>query len=282
MKMLCSIDTVPNPTGVVALSPISEGQSLVVYPAAADKGELVIFDCLSVQTVGKIQPHNGPVSKLAINNDGTLLASSSVKGTVIRVTSLPQASKVWQFRRGAKYSTIHSLAFSQNSKFLALTCDTSTIHIFQITQSNEATQQLQPPQPPQPSTTQGNNNNNSTSTTGSMWSGWGSFVPGILNNIWETLPAMSYATGKLPSPGTTNLSSTASLVSTAANFVGLGPTSNQESICAFEDNTNLIILTSDAIYYKYKIPEATNVSTGLLLSLEKPLFTANNDVEIVK
>ena len=65
-----------------------------------EKGDVVLFDCnISMQTIKIIHAHNGPITKLQSNAEGSLFASCSSKGTVIRVHSLPDASKSFEFRR---------------------------------------------------------------------------------------------------------------------------------------------------------------------------------------
>ena len=75
---------------------------------------------------------------MAWNHDGSLLASASQKGTVIRVFRLPDVSKAHTFRRGTTTSTIHSLAFSPPNVKPALLCAASahgTVHLFALEES---------------------------------------------------------------------------------------------------------------------------------------------------
>ena len=50
----------------------------------------------------RIQRHPRPLASLALNSTGTLLATSSEKGTVIWVWCVPGAEKLYQFRRGTR------------------------------------------------------------------------------------------------------------------------------------------------------------------------------------
>jgi WD40 repeat protein len=75
---------------------------------------------------------------MAWNHDGSLLASASQKGTVIRVFRLPEVSKAHTFRRGTTTSTIHSLAFSPPNVKPVLLCAASahgTVHLFALEES---------------------------------------------------------------------------------------------------------------------------------------------------
>lgn len=44
--------------------------------------------------ISQIQAHKSPLAAMAFSSDGLLLATASDQGTVIRVHSIPQASKV--------------------------------------------------------------------------------------------------------------------------------------------------------------------------------------------
>jgi autophagy-related protein 18 len=73
------------------------------------------------------------------NHDGSYLASASQKGTVLRVHRLPQALKVFTFRRGTYPAVIHSMAFSPPSVSPPLLCAASghgTVHLFRLDETD--------------------------------------------------------------------------------------------------------------------------------------------------
>ncbi|KAJ2376644.1 autophagy protein, partial [Coemansia sp. RSA 2607] len=147
MKLLHTIETPPNPTGICAMSPSSDN-CFIAYPTPASVSvpsskpgaspeipattDVMIFDANTCEAINIIQAHKTPVSCLAINRDGTLLATASDKGTVIRVFSLPSAQKIAQFRRGAYPAKIHSITFNATSSLLMVSSDTDTVHIFRV------------------------------------------------------------------------------------------------------------------------------------------------------
>ena len=79
-----------------------------------------------------IEAHNSPLSCIALNNDGTLLATASEKGTIIRVFSIPDAQKLYQFRRGSIPARIYSMSFNSTSTLLCVSSATETVHIFRL------------------------------------------------------------------------------------------------------------------------------------------------------
>lgn len=136
MKVLHTIrDTPPNPSGICALSANSDN-SLLAYPGSPHTGEVQIFDVTNLKAVTMIHAHNNPLAAMAFNRDATHLATASDKGTVIRVFSVPDGKKLFEFRRGVKRCVnIHSLAFSSNALFLAASSNTETVHVFKLDNS---------------------------------------------------------------------------------------------------------------------------------------------------
>nr|KAJ3420658.1 autophagy protein [Polyrhizophydium stewartii] len=133
MKLMFTIDTSPNPNALCSLSPSSEN-CYFAYPSntSTSSGELLIFDAINLQAVNIIPAHKSPLSCVAFNYDGTLVATASDKGTVIRVFSVPQGQKLFQFRRGTYPARIFSMAFNLESTMLAISSDSDTVHIFKL------------------------------------------------------------------------------------------------------------------------------------------------------
>uniref|UniRef100_A0A4W2GJS3 WD repeat domain, phosphoinositide interacting 1 n=1 Tax=Bos indicus x Bos taurus TaxID=30522 RepID=A0A4W2GJS3_BOBOX len=102
MKLLKTILDIPaNPTGLCALS-INHSNSYVAYPGSLTTGEIVLYDGHSLKPVCTIAAHEGTLAAIAFNSSGSRLASASEKGTVIRVFSVPDGQKLYEFRRGMK------------------------------------------------------------------------------------------------------------------------------------------------------------------------------------
>ena len=80
-----------------------------------------------------IPAHDSPLAAIAFNPTGTKLATASERGTVIRIFSVQDGTRLMEFRRGVKRCAhVYSLAFSQESDLLALSSNTETIHIFKL------------------------------------------------------------------------------------------------------------------------------------------------------
>lgn len=109
-----TIDTVSNPRGVCALSADADS-SLLALPSSTSAGTVVVHDCINLHVVCEVAAHNSPLAAVSLTPDGALLATASERGTVIRVHCLPQAARVYTFRRGTLSATIRSLAFGPPS-----------------------------------------------------------------------------------------------------------------------------------------------------------------------
>nr|CAB3267751.1 WD repeat domain phosphoinositide-interacting protein 2-like [Phallusia mammillata] len=137
MKVLHTIrDTPNNPKGLCCLS-VNNDNSLLAYPGSSIIGEVQIFDVTSLKAVSTINAHNTPLAAMSFNTSANKLATASGKGTVIRVFSIPDGQKLFEFRRGVKRCvSIGSLAFSPDAKFLCASSNTETVHIFKLEQAN--------------------------------------------------------------------------------------------------------------------------------------------------
>ncbi|OIW28033.1 WD40 repeat-like protein [Coniochaeta ligniaria NRRL 30616] len=153
MSLLYTIATSPNSSAICALSPSSEN-CYIAYPLpkprddTGDKrpshapplstyvpptsGEVLIFDTLTLKAVNVIEAHRSPLCCIALNSEGTTLATASETGTIIRVFSVPRGQKLYQFRRGTYPSTIYSMSFNLSSTLLCVSSTSDTVHIFRL------------------------------------------------------------------------------------------------------------------------------------------------------
>ncbi|KAI3605887.1 protein-vacuolar targeting protein [Moniliophthora roreri] len=166
MRLLHVIETTPNPEAICALSP-SADNSYLAYPSPVpsptsplsaqaansstspqpatsssgatsqnQSGDVLLFSTRSLTVANVIQAHKAPISFLSLSSNGSLLATSSEKGTVIRVWSVPGAEKLYQFRRGTREAKIYSMNFNSVGSLLAVSSAHDTVHIFKLGGSN--------------------------------------------------------------------------------------------------------------------------------------------------
>eukprot|EP01108_Squamamoeba_japonica_P003874 TRINITY_DN3097_c0_g1_i1.p2 TRINITY_DN3097_c0_g1~~TRINITY_DN3097_c0_g1_i1.p2 ORF type:complete len:475 (-),score=237.79 TRINITY_DN3097_c0_g1_i1:328-1752(-) len=160
VRLLHSIDTALNARGLAVLA--SGDGSKLAYPqhgstdepdnggvggATADAllkpsppialpssgaGSVVLFDALRLQRVSLIRAHKGGIAALAINEKGSLLATASVRGTVIRVFALPSGTLRYACRRGSYAANIRCMAFAHDAPLLCVASHTGTVHVFRV------------------------------------------------------------------------------------------------------------------------------------------------------
>lgn len=103
-----------------------------VTSSTQSAGDVILFDALSLSVTNIVQAHKTSLACVQLNSTGTLLATASDKGTVIRVFSVPNGDNVAQFRRGTYSARIFSIAFNPVSSLLAVSSDSETVHIYKL------------------------------------------------------------------------------------------------------------------------------------------------------
>ncbi|XP_056673241.1 WD repeat domain phosphoinositide-interacting protein 1 isoform X3 [Monodelphis domestica] len=253
MKLLKTILDIPiNPTGLCALS-INHSNSYLAYPGSLTTGEIVLYDGNTLKTVCTIPAHDGPLAAITFNSVGSKLASASEKGTVIRVFSVPEGQKLYEFRRGMKrYVTINSLVFSMDSQFLCASSNTETVHIFKL--------------------------DNLTSRQVSTLAASGSEEP----STWSSYMGKMFmaATNYLPSQVSDMMNQDRAFATVRLNFSG------QKNICTLstiQKLPRLLVISSDGRLYIYNLDpqdggECILIKTHSLLGSGKTEENKENDL----
>ena len=79
-----------------------------------------------------VQAHKNDLSCLGISPDGTLVATASSKGTLIRVFDTATGTLQREFRRGTHPAPITSLNFAADNSALVASSGSGTIHVFDM------------------------------------------------------------------------------------------------------------------------------------------------------
>ncbi|KAF9008264.1 WD40-repeat-containing domain protein [Cyathus striatus] len=243
MRLMHVIEqTTPNPEAICALSP-SADSSYLAYPSpvpshstispgsstptpapatpTSQTGDVILFSTRSLSVSNVLQAHKSPISFLAINSTGTLLATSSDKGTVIRVWSVPGAEKLYQFRRGTRETRIYSMNFNTVGSLLAVSSAHDTVHVFKLQKGGKGGGEPSSPRESvesEASSAVGGEvgyeafvekkkgggvssslRRKSLQMTKSLSSSVGTYLPNTLTEMWE--PARDFAFLRLPTSG---------------------------------------------------------------------------------
>ncbi|KAK3125983.1 hypothetical protein QOZ80_7BG0612320 [Eleusine coracana subsp. coracana] len=121
-----------NPLGICAVS--RADASMVLACPGKEVGEVRVERCVGDEftTPMSIAAHSSRLACVAVSSDGRLVATASVKGTVVRVFCAAAGAMLRELRRGYDRADIHCLAFSPDSKWLAASSDKGTIHVFSV------------------------------------------------------------------------------------------------------------------------------------------------------
>lgn len=101
------------------------------------KGHLRV-ELFDIRRPTLIAAHESALSCLALNLDGTRLATASERGTLIRVWDSHSGSLLHELRRGAEAAEIQSLAFDFEAAWLAVSSDHGTVHVFSLSPAASA------------------------------------------------------------------------------------------------------------------------------------------------
>eukprot|EP01103_Thecamoeba_quadrilineata_P016589 TRINITY_DN557_c0_g1_i2.p1 TRINITY_DN557_c0_g1~~TRINITY_DN557_c0_g1_i2.p1 ORF type:complete len:271 (+),score=33.12 TRINITY_DN557_c0_g1_i2:177-989(+) len=122
-----AIDTYPNPKGLCALS---HNDFYLAYPGVRGTGQVCINDGIKEEMT--IEAHKSSLSTLIFSPDGTLLATASQQGTLIRVFLIPEGVQEYLFRRGTSAAKIYSMSIDDTNSHLCVSSSTGTLHIFKM------------------------------------------------------------------------------------------------------------------------------------------------------
>lgn len=119
--------------------------TILVFPGKAI-GQIQIVDLAQQQpgsSINIIKAHKSTIRNLCINKSGTMVASASVLGTLIRIHSTTTTNLLYEFRRGIDKADITSMKFSHDDSKLAVLSDKYTLHIFNLEEQHHPEQQHQ-------------------------------------------------------------------------------------------------------------------------------------------
>ena len=146
LRLIDAIDTCLNPKGLCALS--ADPNVSVLATPDKNKGSVKVTIYEKNHT-HVIPAHTNSVSFMSLNFSGSLLATASDKGTLIRLYSTEDGTPLQEVRRGSDKAEIYSISFDKNSQWFACSSDKGTVHIFTVSK-DKARIQLSDENDPQP------------------------------------------------------------------------------------------------------------------------------------
>ena len=133
LETLDMFDTFYNINGIVGFSP---GEFITVLAFLYEsKGKVRIVNFNSIAQPPIITAHESKSARLCVNRNGTLLATSSDKGTLVRIFDVKDGKLLIELRRGTTNADINCIIFDEYNRHIACANGTDTVHIFSIVEA---------------------------------------------------------------------------------------------------------------------------------------------------
>ena len=128
-KLLETLETFKNEMGCIGLN--SDPNSTVMgYPISPCGFIKVKFYEKSQEL--DINAHNSQINCISINSDGSLVATASVNGHIVRVFSISNGQFIEEFRRGKDKANINHISFDEYSNWMGVCSEKGQVHIFSL------------------------------------------------------------------------------------------------------------------------------------------------------
>ena len=132
------ISTKENPKGLFGINN-DDNKTIIAYLEKNDKDnkEDINKHYITIKNYNKdnsikILAQEDTISYISLNYDGSLLATSNEKGTLIKIHNCINGNLLGQFYRGKEKAEINYICFDKLSNFLAVTSDRGTVHIWSM------------------------------------------------------------------------------------------------------------------------------------------------------
>ena len=124
-------DIYPN---LICLSPCIENNNYLLYSTNQNEGIIKVYDLQYLTYKTSFQAHMSAIEKMNINHKGNMVVTTSVKGNMIRVFSLPKGDKLYFIKRGYSSAIVYSMNFliSDAMNKIVLSSETGTLHVIAL------------------------------------------------------------------------------------------------------------------------------------------------------
>ncbi|KAL1559358.1 Autophagy-related protein 18d [Salvia divinorum] len=124
LKLLHQIETLANPRGLCCLS--HHPNTSVLACPGLQRGQVRV-EHFGLNRTTLINAHDSKIACLTLTMDGLLLATASLRGTLIRIFNTMDGTRLQEVRRGVDRADIYNIALSPNVQWLAVSSDKGPI-----------------------------------------------------------------------------------------------------------------------------------------------------------
>mmetsp|Transcript_11511 Transcript_11511/g.20741 ORF Transcript_11511/g.20741 Transcript_11511/m.20741 type:complete len:469 (-) Transcript_11511:16-1422(-) len=136
LKVILHLTTNANARGLCVLAAASDpwilccpGQSTGAVRVQVGRGD---------QATHVFQAHKSALAAAALTASGSLVATASQQGTVVKVFQTSDGQQLYRLRRSTRPAAISCLSFRSDDCFLAVASSSSTVHVFKLCNSSAA------------------------------------------------------------------------------------------------------------------------------------------------
>eukprot|EP00812_Abedinium_dasypus_P016013 NODE_968_length_1288_cov_315.959448.p1 GENE.NODE_968_length_1288_cov_315.959448~~NODE_968_length_1288_cov_315.959448.p1 ORF type:complete len:372 (+),score=71.60 NODE_968_length_1288_cov_315.959448:3-1118(+) len=129
LRVILHLTTCANPRGLCVLA-VSSDPWILCCPGQLP-GAIRIQVGQSDSATHVIKAHESPLAALAVTASGSLVASASEWGTVVKLFRSSDGQLLYRLRRSMRPAAVSSLAFRSDDRFLAV-AGPATVHIFKL------------------------------------------------------------------------------------------------------------------------------------------------------
>lgn len=130
LRILDMYNTFENSNGIVGFS-TGDFASVLAFPFES-KGKVKVVNSNSTSQLPVIQAHESKIACLSVSQNGSLIATASDKGTLIRVYNVIGGQLLTEVRRGSTSAEIKCIVFDELNRYVGCASGMGTIHLFSI------------------------------------------------------------------------------------------------------------------------------------------------------
>jgi WD40 repeat protein len=128
-KCLDTIETIENLKGIIGLN-INQDYTILAFPTRPKGFVKVKYYEKNIEV--DINAHSETIAYLSINNEGTIIATASEKGTIIRFFLINNGDFIDEIKNCHNMTEINYMIFDNTSNFIAICTDKGYINIWSL------------------------------------------------------------------------------------------------------------------------------------------------------